>query len=56
MPELKKETDNMKLISSLLRKNTSPARIAGFILSNFIGLLIIIGGLQFYSDARSLWK
>ena len=46
----------MKLISSLLRKNTSPARIAGFILSNFIGLLIIIGGLQFYSDARSLWK
>lgn len=46
----------MKLISRLLRKNTSPARIAGFILSNFIGLLIIIGGLQFYSDASSLWR
>lgn len=45
----------MNLISSLLRKNTSPARVAGFILSNFIGLAIIVGGLQFYQDARSLW-
>lgn len=46
----------MNLISKLLRKNTSPARIAGFVLSNFIGLAIIIGGLQFYEDARSLWS
>lgn len=45
----------MKLISKLLRKNTSPARIAGFILSNFIGLAIIVGGLQFYQDARSIF-
>ncbi len=45
----------MKLISKLLRKNTSTARIAGFVLSNFIGLAIIAGGLQFYVDARSLW-
>jgi len=45
----------MNLISRLLRKNTSPARVVGFILSNFIGLAIIIGGLQFYQDARSLW-
>ncbi|MDE5674227.1 MAG: ABC transporter permease [Muribaculaceae bacterium] len=45
----------MKLISKLLRKNTSLARIAGFILSNFIGLAIIAGGIQFYTDARSLW-
>lgn len=45
----------MKLISRLLRKNTSLARIAGFILSNFIGLAIIAGGIQFYTDARSLW-
>jgi hypothetical protein len=45
----------MKLISRLLRKNTSPARIAGFVLSNFIGLAIIAGGVQFYTDARSLW-
>lgn len=46
----------MKLISKLLRKNTSPARVAGFVLSNFIGLAIIIGGLQFWQDARSLWS
>lgn len=45
----------MGLISKLLRKNTSVARIAGFILSNFIGLAIIAGGIQFYTDARSLW-
>ena len=46
----------MNIISRLLRKNTSPARIAGFILSNFIGLAIVAGGLQFYLDARSLWE
>lgn len=45
----------MKLINRLLRKNTSPARIAGFVISNFIGLAIIVGGVQFYQDARSLW-
>nr|QIM10844.1 hypothetical protein Muribac1_0530 [uncultured Muribaculaceae bacterium] len=45
----------MKLISRLLRKNTSPARVVGFVLSNFIGLAIIIGGLQFFADSRSLW-
>lgn len=45
----------MKLISRLLRKNTSAARIAGFVLSNFIGLAIIAGCLQFYGDVRSLW-
>ena len=38
-----------------MRKNTSPARIAGFVVSNFIGLAIIVGGLQFYEDAGSLW-
>lgn len=46
----------MNLITRLLRKNVSSARITGFVLSNFIGLLIIGGGLQFYSDARSLWE
>jgi len=46
----------MNCISRLLRKNTSPARIIGFVLSNFIGLAIVIGGLQFYLDARSIWE
>ena len=45
----------MRIISKMLRKNTSGARIAGFILSNFIGLAIIGAGLQFYLDARSVW-
>lgn len=45
----------MRLIDRLLRKNTSTARIAGYVLSNFIGLAIIAGGVQFYMDARSIW-
>ena len=48
--------NGMKLINRLLRKNTSPSRVAGFIISNFIGLAIIAGGVQFYEDASSLWK
>ncbi len=46
----------MNIIGKLLRKNTSPARIAGFMLSNFLGLAIILGGLQFFMDARSIWE
>ena len=45
----------MKIIFRLLLKNISPSRIAGFVLSNFIGLAIVIGGIIFYSDASSLW-
>lgn len=45
----------MSLISKLLRKNTSPARLAGFALSNFIGLLIIGGAVMFYVDSRGIW-
>jgi hypothetical protein len=44
------------MISKILRKNTSPGRIVGFILSNFIGLAIVLGGLQFYGDANSIWS
>lgn len=45
----------MSLISKLLRKNTSSARLAGFALSNFIGLLIIGGAVMFYVDSRGIW-
>lgn len=45
----------MGLIAKLLRKNTSPARLAGFALSNFIGLLIIGGAVMFYVDSRGIW-
>lgn len=44
-----------RLVARLLRKNTSKARIAGFIVSNFIGLAIVLGGLQFFLDARTIW-
>lgn len=47
---------NRKLIARLLRRNTSPARIAGFLISNLVGLAIMAAGLQFYLDARSLWE
>ena len=43
------------MISRLLRKNTSPARIAGFMVSNLIGLTIMAVGLQFYLDASPIW-
>lgn len=46
----------MGIISKLLRKNTSPARLAGFALSNFIGLLIVAGAVMFYIDARGIWE
>lgn len=46
----------MNLISKLLRKNTSRARIAGFALSNFIGLLIVAGAVMFYFDSRGIFS
>lgn len=46
----------MSTISSLLRKNVSAAQLAGFMISNLVGLSIIIAGLQFYVDVRSLWN
>lgn len=45
----------MNPIYRLLGKNTSPGRIAGFVLSNFIGLAIVIGAIFFYEDAGSLF-
>lgn len=44
------------MIGKLLRRNTSAARIAGFVISNLVGLAIMGAGLQFYLDARSLWE
>ena len=43
------------LVVRLLRKKTSAARVAAFVVSNFIGLAIVLGALQFYGDARSIW-
>lgn len=46
----------MNLINRLLRKNLSRAQVAGFIISNFIGMAIVIAGVQFYQDVRSIWE
>ncbi len=43
------------MASRLLRRNISGARIAGFALSDFIGLLIVCGALMLYVDSRPLW-
>lgn len=43
------------MLSKILRKNTSAGRVAGFLVSNFIGLAIVLGALQFYGDASSIW-
>lgn len=44
------------LVGKLLNRNLSKTQLIGFILSNFIGLAIVISGLQFYSDVRSIWE
>lgn len=43
-------------ISRLLSRNLSKVQLAGFILSNFIGLAIVITGIQFYADIRGIWE
>jgi len=45
----------MNIIAKLLKKNISAARIAGFVLSNFIGLAIVTAAVQFYLDAGSIY-
>lgn len=46
----------MNIIQRLLRKNLSMAQLVGFTLANFIGLLIVLLGMQFYTDVRSIWQ
>lgn len=45
----------MSLINKLLKQNTSNARLVGFALSNFIGLLIVAGAVMFYVDSRYIF-
>lgn len=46
----------MNLSGKLLLKNMSAGRMAAFILSNVMGLLIVAGAIQFYTDARGIWE
>ena len=45
-----------RIIRRLLHKNLSVAQLIGFILSNFVGLAIVILGVQFFEDARPIWE
>ena len=47
---------NTATIGRLLRRNLSKVQLAGFILSNFIGLAIVISGIQFYADIKAIWE
>lgn len=39
-----------------MSRNISKTQLAGFVLSNFVGLAIVITGIQFYTDVRSIWE
>lgn len=46
----------MKLMWKLLRKNISVPQLAGYVFAGFIGLSIILFGLQFYIDTRPIFS
>lgn len=47
---------NQATIGRLLRRNMSKTQLVGFIVSNFIGLAIVIAAIQFYADIRPIWE
>lgn len=49
-------TSRKGLVGRLLSRNISKAQLAGFVISNFVGLAIVITGIQFYTDVRSIWE
>lgn len=44
------------LTRHLLFKNISASRITAFVISNFLGLAIVLSAIQFYVDSKSLWE
>ena len=47
---------NHNLLGKLLRKNVSAGQLIGFALANVIGLCIVMIGLQFYADVRTVFS
>lgn len=45
----------MKLVWKLLRRHVSLSQLAGFFMANFLGLLTVLLGLQFYYDVKPLF-
>ena len=46
---------NHKLLWKLLRQHISPLQLTGFFLANFIGIVIVLLGFQFYHDVRPVF-
>jgi len=46
----------MKLMWKLLRKNLSIPQLVGYVFAGFVGLSIILFGIQFYIDTRPLFR
>ncbi len=46
----------MKLVWKLLRQHISVPQFVGFFIANLVGMLIILLGIQFYSDTRSVFS
>ncbi|MDR1346985.1 MAG: ABC transporter permease [Prevotellaceae bacterium] len=46
----------MMLMWKLLRKNLSIPQLAGYVFAGFIGLSIILFGIQFYADTKPLYS
>ncbi len=42
------------MISKVLRRNLSPSQITGYALANLVGLLIVLGAVQFYRDLTAV--
>lgn len=45
----------MKLVWKLLRKHISPIQLVGFALANLVGTVVVLLGIQFYSDATPIF-
>ncbi len=45
----------MILICKLLRRHVSVLQLAGFLLANLLGMLIVLLSIQFYQDVRPLF-
>lgn len=45
----------MRLVWKLLRQHVSVAQLSGFFIANFLGMLIVLLGIQFYQDISSLF-
>ena len=46
----------MKLVLKLLRQHISSSQLLGFFLANLVGMVIILLGVQFYTDIQTIYN